>query len=74
MDMIDKFKELARIAQTLEEDQVEFLRQILQMMKELFVEDEERTHKLKIIKLALEEPERVLNICDYLDTVCMPKN
>lgn len=74
MDMVDKFRELACIAQTLEEDQVEFLHQILQVMEELFAEDEERSHKLKLIKLALEEPERVLNICNYLDKVCMPKN
>ena len=74
MDMIDKFKELASIAQTLGEDQVGFLRQVIQVMEELFVEDEERTNKLKLIKLALEEPDQVLKICNYLDMVCMPKN
>lgn len=76
MEMIDQFRELADISKSLEEEQKDFLRQVLQMLEDVFAEeeDEDRCHKLQLIKLALEDPDKVLDICNYLDLFCMPRN
>ncbi|MBI2876021.1 MAG: hypothetical protein HYY20_03995 [Candidatus Tectomicrobia bacterium] len=76
MEMIDQFRELASVSKTLEAEQKDFLREILQLLGDLFAEeeDEERCRRLELIKLTLEDPDKVLDICNYLDLVCMPRN
>lgn len=76
MEMIDQFRELADISKTLEEEQKDFLRQVLHLLGNVFAEeeDEDRCRKLEMIKLTLEDPDKVLELCNYVDLFCMPRN
>lgn len=76
MEMIDQFRELADISKTLGDEQKDFLRQVLQLLGDTFAEeeDEDRCRKLELINLTLEDPDKVLEICNYVDLFCMPRN